>query len=117
MWSVAPFARYYHKLGFGSIFIDASYSIGKGDSEIKTQTITNTKIDHTKLSSGIGYSIALWRVINLEPMIAYEMLTQKSTSTRDVVNPYDIDDMGVETRVLTRKSTGIVFSIGISSYL
>tara|TARA_B100000927_G_C16471282_1_gene471635 strand:+ start:296 stop:1126 length:831 start_codon:yes stop_codon:yes gene_type:complete len=117
VWSVAPFIRYYHKLGFGSLFINASYSIGKGESEDKLQVISKTKYDNSKLSAGLGYSIALGKIVYLEPLISYEIIDSKSTTTRDVINPYDIDDIGVETHEMTRKSNSIVFSIGITSYL
>ena len=39
-WSMAPFVRYYHRAGKGSLFIDASFEYGQGKSEVKANNIT-----------------------------------------------------------------------------
>lgn len=118
-WSVAPFARYYHRVGKGSLFIDASFEYGQGKSEVKANNITidNASHTHQQINAGIGYSIALGGIINMEPMIAYQSVSSTMVSTHDVPNPYNPIDLGTETTTLDRKSGNIYFSIGITAFL
>ncbi len=118
-WSIAPFARYYHRLGNGSLFIDASFEYGQGISEIKSNNITieNASLTHQQINAGLGYSIALGNVINMEPMISYQNLISTMESTQDVPHPNNPIDLGTETTTFDRKSENIHFSIGITVYL
>ena len=118
-WSIAPFARYYHRLGNGSLFIDASFEYGQGKSEIKSNNITieNASLTHQQINAGLGYSIAIGNVINMEPMISYQSLISKIESTQDVPHPNNPIDLGTETTTFDRKSENIHFSIGITVYL
>ena len=118
-WIVAPFARYYHRVGNGSLFIDASFEYGQGKSEIKSNNITidNASLTHQQINAGVGYSIALGGVINMEPMISYQSVNTSMQSSQEVPNPYNPIDLGTETTTVDRKSGNIHFSIGISTYL
>ena len=118
-WSIAPFARYYHRLGNGSLFIDASFEYGQGKSEMKSNNITieNASLTHQQINAGLGYSIAIGNVINMEPMISYQSLISKIESTQDVPHPNNPIDLGTETTTFDRKSENIHFSIGITVYL
>ncbi|MBJ10173.1 MAG: hypothetical protein CMP66_01760 [Flavobacteriales bacterium] len=118
-WSIAPFARYYHRAGKGSLFIDASFEYGEGKSEVKANNITIDKasLTHQQINAGIGYSIALGGIINMEPMIAYQSISSTMVSTQDVPNPYNPIDLGTETTTFDRKSANIHFSIGITAFL
>lgn len=118
-WSIAPFVRYYHRAGKGSLFIDASFEYGQGKSEVKANNITidNANLTHQQINAGIGYSIALGGIINMEPMIAYQSVSSTVVNTQDVPNPYNPVDLGTETTTFDRKSGNIHFSIGITAFL
>ena len=118
-WSVAPFARYYHRAGKGSLFIDASFEYGQGKSEVKANNITidNASLTHQQINAGLGYSIALGGIINMEPMISYQSVSSTMVSKQDVPNPYNPVDLGTETTTFDRKSGNIHFSIGITAFL
>ena len=118
-WSVAPFARYYHRLGNGSFFVDASFEYGQGESKIKTNNITidNAKLTHQQINAGIGYSIILGGIISMEPMISYQSANSSMVSTQDIPHPNNPADLGTETTTFDRKSKNIHFSIGIAAYL
>lgn len=117
-WSVAPFARYYHRTGNGSLFIDASFEYGQGESEVKANNVTidNASLTHQQINAGVGYSIAIGGVINMEPMISYQSISSTMVSTQDIPNPYNPVDLGIETTTFDRKSANIHFSIGITAY-
>jgi len=118
-WSIAPFARYYHRLGNGSLFVDASYEYGQGESEIKGNNITIDKatLKHQQINAGLGYSIVLGGNISMEPMISYQNVNSSMVSTQDVPHPNNPIDLGTETTTFDRKSGNIHFSIGITAYL
>ena len=118
-WSIAPFVRYYHRVGNGSLFIDASFEYGQGESEIKANNVTidNASLSHQQINAGVGYSISLGGIINMEPMISYQSVSSTMVSTQDVNNPYNPVDLGTETTTLDRKSGNIHFSIGFAAYL
>lgn len=118
---IAPFIRYYQKLGKGSLFVNASYEIGSGSEELKddlNSLITNTEYEHNKINLGLGYTIFLNDLISLEPQFNYYMLNSMSTIVEDVPNPMLFTtDMGTKTNENTRKSSGINFTVGLSFYL
>ncbi len=118
-WSIAPFARYYHRLGNGSLFVDASFEYGQGKSEIKANNITidNASLTHQQINAGVGYSIVLGGVISMEPMISYQSRNSSMVSTQDVPHPNNPIDLGTETTTFDRESGNIHFSIGITAYL
>ena len=118
-WSIAPFARYYHRAVNGSLFIDASFEYGQGKSEVKSNNVTidNASLTNQQINAGIGYSIAIGGIINMEPMIAYQSINSTMVSSKDVPNPYNPVDLGTETTTFDRKSANIHFSIGITAYL
>ena len=118
-WSLAPFARYYHRVGNGSLFLDASFEYGEGETEIKANNITidNASLTHQKINAGIGYSIFLGGIISMEPMISYQSVNSKMVSSVDVPHPNNPIDLGTETTSFDRKSANIHFSIGFAAYL
>ena len=118
-WNIAPFARYYYALRNGSLFIDASYELGQGESELKSGSalMENASLSYQKINAGMGYSFELGSKISLEPMISYQSVNSTSESTQDIPNPFIPTDIGVETTTFDRKSGNLHFSLGISAYL
>lgn len=120
-FKIAPFVRYYHTLGKGSLFVDASYEMGQGTEEIKDDLnylTTTTEHAHSKINFGLGYAVFLSERIALEPQFNYYMLYSTSTLVEDVPNPMLFTtDMGTKTTENSRKSSGMNFAIGLSFYL
>lgn len=118
-WNIAPFARYYYALRNGSLFVDASYELGQGESELKSGSalMENASLSYQKINAGLGYSFELGSKVNLEPMISYQSINSTTESTQDVPNPFIPSDIGVETTTFDRKSGNLHFSLGISAYL
>jgi hypothetical protein len=120
-FKIAPFVRYYHTLGKGSLFVDASYEIGQGTEEIKDDLnylTTTTEHAHSKINFGLGYAVFLSDHISIEPQFNYYMLNTSSKLVEDVPNPMLFTtDMGTKTTEGTRKSSGMNFAVGLSFYL
>ena len=118
-WNIAPFARYYYALRNGSLFVDASYELGQGESELKSGSalMENTSLSYQKINAGLGCSFELGSKVSLEPMISYQSINSTTESTQDVPNPFIPSDIGVETTTFDRKSGNLHFSLGISAYL
>ena len=110
-WNIAPFARYYYALRNGSLFIDASYELGQGESELKSGSalMENASLSYQKINAGMGYSFELGSKISLEPMISYQSVNSTSESTQDIPNPFIPTDIGVETTTFDRKSGTLHF--------